>query len=44
MARVEAFDTPMLIRHAFYLVIPLGSWIAGALVERLVEASLGGGV
>jgi hypothetical protein len=35
------FDAPMLWRAALYLLIPLGSWAGGALVERLVDAVLG---
>jgi len=28
------FDSPTLIRFTLYLLIPLGSWLGGALVER----------
>ena len=35
------FDTSVLVRLAFYLVIPLGSWAGAALVERVVDAFLG---
>ena len=34
------FDTSTWIRFALYLLIPLGSWIGGALVERLVDLLL----
>jgi len=34
------FDAPTLLRFALYLAIPLGSWLGGALVERLVDALL----
>jgi hypothetical protein len=45
-ARVEGtsewpFDTPTLLRFAFLLLVPLGSWLGGALVERLVDAFMG---
>ena len=38
-ARVERvsvwpFDAPTLVRFALFLLIPLGSWLGGALVER----------
>jgi hypothetical protein len=41
-ARVDAmsvwpFDTPTLIRFALFLLVPLGSWLGGALVERAVD-------
>ncbi len=44
-ARIEAvpewpFDTPTLVRFALYLLIPLGSWLGGALVERSVDVIL----
>jgi hypothetical protein len=35
------FDTGMRLRFALYLAIPLGSWLGGALVERLLTAVLG---
>ena len=35
------FDAPTLLRFALYLVIPLGSWLGGALVEKLVDRLLG---
>jgi hypothetical protein len=34
------FDASTLVRFALYLLIPLGSWSGGALVERLVDALL----
>jgi len=34
------FDTPSMLRFALYLAIPLGSWLGGALVERLLGAAL----
>ena len=34
------FDAPSLVRFALYLAIPLGSWIGGALVERLLGTAL----
>ena len=45
-ARIEAvrewpFDTPTLGRFLLFLLIPLASWIGGALVERFVDAALG---
>ncbi len=35
------FDTSTLVRFGLYLLIPLGSWAGGALVERLIDALLG---
>jgi hypothetical protein len=35
------FDAPTLWRAALYLLIPLGSWAGGAVVERVVDALLG---
>ena len=35
------FDTPTLLRFAFYLTIPVVSWLGGAFVERLIESWLG---
>jgi hypothetical protein len=35
------FDTSTLSRFGFFLLIPLVSWIGGALVERAVNAALG---
>jgi hypothetical protein len=45
-ARIEAvrewpFDTPTVGRFLLFLLIPLASWIGGALVERFVDAALG---
>lgn len=45
-ARIESvrewpFDTSTLSRFALFLLIPLVSWIGGALVERAVNAALG---
>lgn len=45
-ARIESvrewpFDTPTLGRFGLFLLIPLASWIGGALVERVVNAALG---
>jgi hypothetical protein len=31
-------DSPSFVRFAPYLPIPIGSWLGGALVERLVDA------
>jgi hypothetical protein len=35
------FDAPSLVRFGLLLLIPVGSWLGGALVERLVERLLG---
>jgi hypothetical protein len=45
-ARIESvrewpYDTSTLTRFGFFLLIPLVSWIGGALVERVVDAALG---
>jgi hypothetical protein len=40
-AREWAFDSSAWLRFALYLAIPLGSWLGAAVVERLLEASLG---
>jgi hypothetical protein len=45
-ARIEAvrewpFDVPTLFRFAAFLLLPLGSWLGGALVERIVSRLLG---
>jgi hypothetical protein len=45
-ARIESvrewpFDTSTLRRFGLFLLIPLVSWIGGALVERAVNAALG---
>ena len=34
------FDAPTMLRFALYLAIPLGSWLGGAFVERLLGAAL----
>ena len=34
------FDAPTLARFALYLAIPLGSWLGGAMVERLLDVLL----
>ena len=34
------FDTLTIVRFALYLGIPLGSWLGGAVVERLLEVAL----
>ena len=34
------FERSTLLRFAFYLLIPVASWFAGAFVERLVNAAL----
>jgi hypothetical protein len=34
------FDTPTVLRFALVLAIPLGSWLGGALMERLIDALL----
>lgn len=39
-AREWPFDVSTLVRFALYLGIPLGSWMGGALVERLVDRVL----
>ena len=44
-ARIESvrewpFDTPALVRFALFLLIPLGSWLGGAMVERVVDLVL----
>jgi hypothetical protein len=35
------FDTPTLVRFALFLLVPLGSWLGGALVEHVVNLWLG---
>jgi hypothetical protein len=35
------FGTPVLLRFVLLVLIPLGSWLGGAMVERLVEGVLG---
>ncbi len=34
------FDSPTILRFALYLAIPVGSWLGGAFVERLLAAAL----
>jgi hypothetical protein len=34
------FDAPTLLRFSLYLAIPIGSWLGGAMVERLLGAAL----
>jgi len=34
------FDAPTLTRFFLYVAIPLGSWIGGALIERLLGTVL----
>ncbi len=34
------FDAPTRLRFLLYLAIPLGSWLGGAFVERLLESAL----
>ena len=41
IARVWPWDVPTLARFALYLAIGLGSWLGGALVERVVDLALG---
>jgi len=33
-------DVPQRVRLALYLLLPLGSWVAGALVEHVVDGVL----
>lgn len=35
------FDTPTLVRFALFLLVPIGSWLGGALVERIVDTWMG---
>ena len=35
------FDASTFTRFLLYLAIPLGSWLGGAMVERLVDSALG---
>ncbi len=44
--RIEAvrewpFDSHLLLRFSLFLLLPLGSWVGGALVERVVDVLLG---
>ena len=34
------FDTAAWLRFGLYLLIPVGSWLGGALVERVIDALL----
>ncbi len=34
------FDNPTLVRFALYIMIPLGSWLGGAFVERGLDLFL----
>ena len=38
---VTRIDTPTLLRFALLVLIPIASWIAGTMVEHLVDAALG---
>jgi hypothetical protein len=40
-AREWPWDVPTLVRFALYVAIGLGSWLGGALVERIVDWALG---
>ncbi len=40
-AREWPWDVPTLVRFALYVAIGLGSWLGGALVERVVDLALG---
>ena len=40
-AREWPWDVPTLVRFALYVAIGLGSWLGGALVERVVDLVLG---
>ena len=35
-----AFDTNTVLRFALYLTLGIGSWVGGALIERLLGAAL----
>jgi len=39
-AREWPFDSSTVVRFALYLLIPLGSWLGGAVAERLISALL----
>lgn len=41
-AREWPFDVPILARFALYVTIGLGSWLGGAVVERLLDAAVPG--
>ena len=34
-------DSPIFVRFSLYLLIPLGSWAGGAMVERVIDSLLG---
>ena len=34
------FDVSTVLRFSLYLMIPIGSWLGGAMVERLVNSLL----
>ena len=34
------FDAPMRARYLLYVAIPLGSWLGGAFVERMLDVAL----
>ncbi len=38
--RVWPFDTPTLVRFSLFVLIPLASWLGGAVVERLLDLAL----
>lgn len=40
-AREWPWDVPTLVRFGLYVAIGLGSWLGGALVERIVDSALG---
>ncbi len=40
-ARETPLDTPAMVKFMLYLAIPVGSWLGGAFVERMVDAALG---
>lgn len=35
------FDTPTLLRFSLLLLVPIGSWSGGALIERVIDSLLG---
>jgi hypothetical protein len=41
-AREWPFDVPTLARFALYVAIGLGSWLGGAVVERILDAAVSG--
>ncbi|MEQ8748064.1 hypothetical protein [Pyruvatibacter sp.] len=40
-ARETPIDMPAIAQFTLYLAIPVGSWLGGAFVERMVDAALG---